>query len=225
MIPYYLIFLFVYKFAHSLIRNVNVPIKVNVSRLFSIPNSSEKSSLKGKIASKFLLSTDTESVLTPKDKLFPYFSSNQMHLKWTEPPKRVLFLTKQYNNIPDPEIFEKQKEAIKHLIKKDLDILVEASIYDHLLKDNFSMKNIEILTQESKNGIDFVITFGGDGLLMYCNQLFGSDEIPPIMCFDFGSLGFLAPFSYHKFIEEVCLDILLLIYISPSTYQFIIIIF
>ena len=52
-------------------------------------------------------------------------------------------------------------------------------------------------------GIDLVIAFGGDGLLMHCNTLFGGSSIPPSMCFDFGSLGFLAPFDYKDFKEEV----------------------
>ena len=52
-------------------------------------------------------------------------------------------------------------------------------------------------------GIDLVVAFGGDGLLMHCNTLFGGGSIPPSMCFDFGSLGFLAPFDYKDFELEV----------------------
>jgi NAD+ kinase len=51
--------------------------------------------------------------------------------------------------------------------------------------------------------IDFIITFGGDGLLLYVNTLFQSRAIPPVMCFDFGSLGFLTPFEYQHFAQEV----------------------
>ena len=49
-----------------------------------------------------------------------------------------------------------------------------------------------------------IITFGGDGLLLHCNALFhGQDmSIPPVMSFDFGSLGFLAPFPYEDFEDE-----------------------
>lgn len=49
----------------------------------------------------------------------------------------------------------------------------------------------------------FSVTFGGDGLLMHCNTLFGGSNIPPIACFDFGSLGFLAPFRYAEFNTEI----------------------
>lgn len=54
-----------------------------------------------------------------------------------------------------------------------------------------------------RDGIDLVVAFGGDGLLMHCNTLFGSGSIPPSMCFNFGSLGFLAPFAAEDFEEEV----------------------
>ena len=48
----------------------------------------------------------------------------------------------------------------------------------------------------------FSVTFGGDGLLMHCNTLFPT-TLPPTMCFDFGSLGFLAPFEYDHFEHEI----------------------
>jgi len=54
-----------------------------------------------------------------------------------------------------------------------------------------------------RDGIDLVVAFGGDGLLMHCNTLFGSGSIPPSMCFNFGSLGFLAPFKAEDFEQEV----------------------
>lgn len=42
---------------------------------------------------------------------------------------------------------------------------------------------------EASNQIDLIITFGGDGLLLHCNSLFRTSPVPPVMCFDFGSLG------------------------------------
>ena len=52
-------------------------------------------------------------------------------------------------------------------------------------------------------GVDFIIGFGGDGLLMHCNTLFENYSIPPAMCFDFGSMGFLAPFNHETFESDV----------------------
>jgi NAD kinase len=51
--------------------------------------------------------------------------------------------------------------------------------------------------------IDLIVGFGGDGLIMHCNTLFNGETAPPIMCFDFGSLGFLAPFDFSSFEQEI----------------------
>ena len=86
-------------------------------------------------------------------------------------------------------------------------ILKSKSEYKSESKSEYSQDNIKFevfdKNRPRKQGIDLVIAFGGDGLLMHCNTLFGGGSIPPSMCFDFGSLGFLAPFDYDDFQEEV----------------------
>lgn len=76
-----------------------------------------------------------------------------------------------------------------------------------------SRGTIRRLTNQTLPTVDLIITFGGDGLLMHVNTLFESARatqfystrsIPPIMSFDFGSLGFLAPFQFEDFYAEVC---------------------
>ena len=48
---------------------------------------------------------------------------------------------------------------------------------------------------------DLIITMGGDGSILYVASLF-QNIMPPVLCFNFGSLGFLATFSFDAF-EEV----------------------
>lgn len=78
---------------------------------------------------------------------------------------------------------------------------------------NSSGGGIQLLTNQTLPTVDLIITFGGDGLLMHVNTLFESARakhaydtrtMPPIMSFDFGSLGFLAPFQFEDFDAEVC---------------------
>ena len=45
---------------------------------------------------------------------------------------------------------------------------------------------------------DIIITMGGDGTLLYVASLF-QGSMPPVMCFNFGSLGFLANFDFEKY--------------------------
>jgi NAD kinase len=49
-----------------------------------------------------------------------------------------------------------------------------------------------------KSKVDLVITLGGDGTVLHSVQNFGDQQVPPILPFDLGSLGFLVPFRlYH----------------------------
>ena len=49
----------------------------------------------------------------------------------------------------------------------------------------------------SKN-VDFGITLGGDGTLLFASTLFPL-TMPPVVSFHMGSLGFLTPFSANDF--------------------------
>nr|CAH7738886.1 unnamed protein product [Callosobruchus chinensis] len=50
--------------------------------------------------------------------------------------------------------------------------------------------------------IDFIVCLGGDGTLLYASQLF-QQSVPPVMAFHLGSLGFLTPFRFDNFQEQV----------------------
>lgn len=43
----------------------------------------------------------------------------------------------------------------------------------------------------SPNEIDFIITLGGDGTVLFASWLFQNSQVPPIVPFHVGSLGFL----------------------------------
>ena len=112
------------------------------------------------------------------------------------------------NNVIDKDYNEDKSDVLQS--KEDIkieSILKSKSEYKSELKSEYSQDNIKFevfdKNRPRKQGIDLVIAFGGDGLLMHCNTLFGGGSIPPSMCFDFGSLGFLAPFDYKDFELEV----------------------
>ena len=142
-------------------------------------------------------------VICVGDTLNSFITSHQVRLKWIDKPKQVLLLTKFVDGECDVEVYSMLQDAISFLKSEDLDILVEPGVYNCLQEDSADLSNVRMYNSSEKSGIDLLITFGGDGLLMHCNQLFGAERVPPTMCFDFGSLGFLAPFSYDRFREEV----------------------
>ena len=132
---------------------------------------------------------------------------------------RVLFLIK-----PDPSLLNDSYEAISYLLKQNMDIIVEPYLYTHLqskseLQSYFSVDLNAASTAATPcskiiqfdydaHDMDVVITFGGDGLLLHCSTLFNGKSMPPVMCFDFGSLGFLTPFYFENFADEVGQQIL-----------------
>jgi len=143
----------------------------------------------------------------------PLSNSHHVIMAWDGGPKRILLLAK-----PDPEIIPALEESLEHLWNQGLVVYVEESVYSHM-ESRFgegggggdgkagNKKLLRVFkseaVQRNQQGIDLIITFGGDGLLMHCNSLYGGRPIPPIMSFDFGSLGFLAPFNYENFVEEI----------------------
>ncbi|KAL7751686.1 hypothetical protein RI367_002685 [Sorochytrium milnesiophthora] len=54
------------------------------------------------------------------------------------------------------------------------------------------------LCSEAPNLIDFVITLGGDGTVLYTSWLF-QHIVPPVIPFHLGSLGFLTVFDFSKY--------------------------
>lgn len=42
--------------------------------------------------------------------------------------------------------------------------------------------------------IDLVVTLGGDGTILHASSLFKSGQVPPVLSFSMGTLGFLLPF-------------------------------
>ena len=134
--------------------------------------------------------------------LKPVSEKQQLLIGWEGGPRRILLLAKQ-----DVTILPQVVEAVSYLLSKGIEVLVEESVLPHVssaLGKDHSVKLAAFDPAQGRCGVDLIITFGGDGLLMYCNTMFDdSNAVPPIMSFDFGSLGFLAPFLYSEFREQI----------------------
>eukprot|EP01133_Synstelium_polycarpum_P006766 gene6766-7863_t len=50
--------------------------------------------------------------------------------------------------------------------------------------------------------VDFVITLGGDGTLLHVSSLF-KEDVPPVISFHLGTLGFLMPFNVEDYQEAL----------------------
>ena len=136
-------------------------------------------------------------------------SSKQLRIEWrgssgSKGPRRILFLAR-------PGV-ESIGEALAILLSKGIHVLMEEAVWNSMkdvdgegFEKHVQRSAVGIFNPEyGSSGVDLIITFGGDGLLMHCNSLFqGSASVPPIISFDFGIMSFLAPFAYDKFEEEI----------------------
>jgi len=89
---------------------------------------------------------------------------------------------------------------INEIQKNNINIIYIKSFYEllkkHLPKDNnINIKTISYL-EETKENIDFLICFGGDGTILNAATIVKNTEIP-IVGINTGRLGFLATISKH----------------------------
>ncbi|KAG8237085.1 hypothetical protein J437_LFUL005193 [Ladona fulva] len=128
-------------------------------------------------------------------------------LTWYKPPLTVLVIKK----VRDASVLDPFVQLVKWLIEeKRMVVFVEQSVMDDpLLLNNvkFSIVKDKLMTfrdgkDDLTDKIDFIICLGGDGTLLYASLLF-QQSVPPVMAFHLGSLGFLTPFEFENFQEQV----------------------
>lgn len=121
---------------------------------------------------------------------------------WENYPKNILIVHKE----TDLEFISlKVQELIKwifdHWAQNSL-LLEMIAIYPANLKESCSIEHENLIfvdyTEQLSNNIDLVITLGGDGTVLLAAWLF-QDQVPPIVPFHFGTLGFLTIFNWDNF--------------------------
>ncbi|XP_011346897.1 NAD kinase isoform X1 [Ooceraea biroi] len=127
-------------------------------------------------------------------------------LTWYKPPISVLVIKK----VRDTSVLPPFIQLVTWLIEeKQMAVFVEASVLDDpvLARDPRFIKIRDRLHTfrdgtDLQDRIDFIVCLGGDGTLLYASLLF-QQSVPPIMAFHLGSLGFLTPFEFDNFQEQV----------------------
>ncbi|XP_052902180.1 NAD kinase-like [Anopheles moucheti] len=128
-------------------------------------------------------------------------------LTWYKPPLAVLVIKK----VRDSKVLQPFVQLVEWLIhEKHMVVWVEAAILDDapLTGDKrFTKLQDKLITfkdgrDDLTDKIDFIICLGGDGTLLYASLLF-QKSVPPVMAFHLGSLGFLTPFQFDNFQEQV----------------------
>lgn len=128
-------------------------------------------------------------------------------LTWYKPPLSVLVIKK----IRDALVIQPFIELVKWLtVEKRMVVFVEHQVLEDPLVLNHTsfpvLKDKLMSFREAQDDltdkIDFIICLGGDGTLLYASSLF-QQSVPPVMAFHLGSLGFLTPFKFDSFQDQV----------------------
>ncbi|XP_060851120.1 NAD kinase-like isoform X4 [Rhopalosiphum padi] len=128
-------------------------------------------------------------------------------LTWYKNPLSVLVIKK----VRDMSVLPPFIELVRWLIQeKSMIVFVEHSVMeDTMLSSNSGFMEIREKLNSFQDGkddltdkIDFIICLGGDGTLLYASLLF-QQSVPPVMAFHLGSLGFLTPFKFDNFQQQV----------------------
>ncbi|CAB3253160.1 unnamed protein product [Arctia plantaginis] len=128
-------------------------------------------------------------------------------LTWYKPPLTVLVIKK----VHDATILVPFVQLVHWLVHdKSMVVFVEAAVLDDTLLaeyGDFTSVKDRLMTfragqDDLTDKIDFIICLGGDGTLLHASSLF-QQSVPPVMAFHLGSLGFLTPFEFNNFQDQV----------------------
>ncbi|XP_073961764.1 NAD kinase-like isoform X2 [Choristoneura fumiferana] len=128
-------------------------------------------------------------------------------LTWYKQPLTVLVIKK----VHDATILTPFVQLVHWLVHdKSMVVYVEAAVLDDVLLAEYGdftavkerLMTFRAGTDDLTDKIDFIICLGGDGTLLHASSLF-QQSVPPVMAFHLGSLGFLTPFQFNNFQEQV----------------------
>ncbi|POM77084.1 LOW QUALITY PROTEIN: NAD kinase, partial [Phytophthora palmivora] len=127
-------------------------------------------------------------------------SRNNVQLMWDEPPKTVLIVKKPN----EPDTTDMLVRLAPWLVKeKKIDVYLEPTVYEELaLPSTKTWGSKPEDWVECQGRIDFVISLGGDGTVLWVSSLF-EKSVPPVFSLAMGSLGFLTPFDAENAVEHL----------------------
>lgn len=124
---------------------------------------------------------------------------NNVQFIWDEPPKTVLIVKK-----PSEPYITDTLVRITSWIQKEKGMLVclEPSVHADLALPHTKTWASPEEWEDVQTSIDFVISLGGDGTVLWVSSMFRK-SVPPVLSFAMGSLGFLTPFDSENAIEHL----------------------
>ncbi|KEQ80861.1 ATP-NAD kinase [Aureobasidium pullulans EXF-150] len=124
-----------------------------------------------------------------------------LSLQWPQPPRNILIVHKNGSKVVDEAVHEYANHI--HSTYPDVSLIFEPKVAS-TIHDNFSFP-IYTTLQESQHArlqdkVDLTSTLGGDGTILHASSLFANAQnVPPILSFSMGTLGFLGEWKFSDY--------------------------
>lgn len=175
-------------------------------RFYSIQGLAEPTKfVKFKSVSRLRASSNSGYITSPNSKL--------QSLIWDNPLRNVFITKKPWTQTTT----EAMVKFITHLHDSypEINVIVQPEVAEEIAGDFTSMpiqnpNQPHVLftgTQEEiVSKADLLVTLGGDGTILHAVSMFNNKQVPPVLAFSLGTLGFLLPFDFQEHVhvfEEV----------------------
>ncbi|RHY02729.1 hypothetical protein DYB25_011502 [Aphanomyces astaci] len=122
-------------------------------------------------------------------------SKNNVQLMWDTPPTTILIVKKPN----EPVVAHTMREVATWLMTaKHMRVFLEPVVHAEEGLDGTLTWTDAADWHDKQHEIDLVVSFGGDGTVLWVSSLFKTN-VPPVFSFAMGSLGFLTPFEVARY--------------------------
>ncbi|KAJ1940491.1 NADH kinase pos5, partial [Kickxella alabastrina] len=150
------------------------------------------------------IATKTPPIIARKDADTPTqaYRPHQYTLHWAgATPKSVLIVRKDNDHKVDAALIRIAQWL--HTTYPQINVVLEPQVHScHHQTLPFTYTIAADNRAEYARVVDFVVTLGGDGTFLHVASLFEA-EVPPIIPFSMGTLGFLLPFNVGDFAAQL----------------------
>ncbi|KAF6823451.1 mitochondrial nadh kinase [Colletotrichum plurivorum] len=135
--------------------------------------------------------------IVPKYRDPPNSTSGLLSLHWPSPPRNILLMPK----LRSPQVLRATIDFAKHLngTYTGLNLIFEPRVAQ-MVHESFNFPIYTCDPSSFPDKIDMITTLGGDGTILRAASHFSMfSSVPPILAFNFGTIGFLAEWKFEEY--------------------------
>lgn len=124
-------------------------------------------------------------------------ASGLLSLQWPQPPRNILLMPK----LRSPQVLRATIDFAKHLHSTypGLNLIFEPKV-SQMVHGSLNFPIYTCDPSQFPDTIDMITTLGGDGTILRAASHFSMfSAVPPILAFNFGTIGFLAEWKFDEY--------------------------